>query len=238
MTAATRLFFVHLQKTAGISLLWRLRRVFPDWQIYPDLSDGDMWRDQPQMSIDRLLERWAETRRREQIRLVAGHFPLATADLLGGDFQPLTVLREPVARTLSFLRHHAAFHPEWADRPLEELYDDPFVFHAIVRNHMTKMLGLSLEEMTAGVLTQANLTASHLTRASDALVDMELVGLTEQLEQFTQRLERRFGWDLGAPIRSNETAGAPLPQGFRNRIAEDNSLDMELYSFARDRFGT
>lgn len=231
-----RFFFVHLQKTAGISLLWRLRRVFPDSAIYPNDSDGDMWQDQPQMSVDRLLARWAEPRRRGEIRLVAGHFPLATADLLEVPFQPFTVVREPVARTVSFLNHYGANHDEWRHRPVEELYDDPFVFRTIIRNHMTKMLGMDRAEMTAGVLTDLDLTNVHLRRAQDNLERMELVGVTESLERFTARLEARFGWDLGDPIRSNESPAAPVPEELRKRIAQDNPLDVELYEFARQHW--
>ena len=38
--------------------------------------------------------------------MVTGHFPLCTTELLGGAFTTFTVLRDPVERTLSYLRHH------------------------------------------------------------------------------------------------------------------------------------
>lgn len=232
-----RFFFVHLQKTAGISLLWRLRRVFPDAAIYPNDSDGDMWGDQPQMNVGRLLQRWSDPSRREQIRLVAGHFPLATAELLEAEFVPFTVVREPVARTLSFLRHYRQNHPEWAARPVEELYEDPFVFRAIVHNHMTKMLGMTRAEMTDGVLTDLELTQEHLERACRNLEQLRLVGLTEDLERFAALLRRELGWDLGEPIRSNESAPDPVDDGLRDRIASDNTLDLALYQFVREQWG-
>lgn len=232
-----RFFFVHLQKTGGISLLWRLRRVFPDPAIYPDASDGDMWADQPQMSVDRLLQRWSVRRRRAQIRLIAGHFPLATTALLGEEFTSFTILREPVARTASFLRHYRANHPQWQSRSLTDLFDDPFVNRNILRNHMTKMLGLAPDEMTAGVLTLPDLGEHHLAAACRNLEDMGLVGLTEQMEDFAAGLERRFGWDLGDPIRSNESAAQALDPGLADRIVAENDLDVRLYQFAAERWG-
>lgn len=231
-----RFFFVHLQKTAGISLLWRLRRVFPDVAIYPNASDGDIWADQPQMSVTTLQSRWADPRRRAEIRLIAGHFPLATAELLGGGFTTFTVLRDPVSRTLSFLRHYRAAHPDLAGRSLVEIYEDPFVFSGIVHNHMTKMLGLTPAEMTAGAVTAVDLGETHLRRAQDNLLAMGLVGLTDQLEAFCGRLSERFGWELGEPIRSNESAPIAVPPAFEARIAEDNALDLQLYEFARERW--
>ena len=64
----------------------------------------------------------------------------------------MTVLRHPVERTLSFLRHQAERRQRGAteDTPLEEIYDDPFRFEAMIQNHMTRMLSLTPDEMVAG----------------------------------------------------------------------------------------
>ena len=52
-----RFFFVHVQKTAGTTLLIRLGEQFAPEQIYPDDSDGDKFGEMPQMNVDLLLER-------------------------------------------------------------------------------------------------------------------------------------------------------------------------------------
>ncbi len=57
-------------------------------------------------------------------------------------------------------------------------------------------------------------------------------GVQEELEEFAQRLERRFGWQLGPPVHENVTEPVEVPDSFRARIAEDNPLDMELYEYA------
>src|SRR4029077_2528208 len=80
----TRFFFVHLQKTAGTSLLIRLGNQFTPEQIYPDDSDGDKFGEMPQFDIPQLEARWAA--RAPEIRVVTGHFPLCTAELLGVPF--------------------------------------------------------------------------------------------------------------------------------------------------------
>jgi len=99
-----RFFFVHMQKTGGVSLYMRMRREFGDHAVYPAKSDGDAVGVAPQLMTDVLLRRWAE--RRDEIRVVTGHFPLCTTELLDAEFTTLTVLRDPVERTLSYLRHH------------------------------------------------------------------------------------------------------------------------------------
>jgi len=227
-----KFFFVHLQKTGGISLLWRLRRVFPDPSTYPNQSDGDTWADGPQMSTDLLMQRWANPERRNEIQLIAGHFPLCSMQLLRQEFISFTVLREPVERTLSFLRHYRINHPAAGERSLEEIYEDPFIARNILRNHMTKMLSLTTKEMTDGVLTDIEMTSDHLQRATENLAAMKLVGVTERLEDFAQLLAQEFTWDLGSPIYSNDTPPARVSQAFRKRIARDSSVDVELYRYA------
>src|SRR5437660_10304361 len=96
-----RYFFCHLQKTGGSSLLVRLRRHFGGRYVYPNYHDGN--RVARVISVPLLLQHWAE--RGAEIKLVTGHFPLCTQELIGGGFGTFTVLREPVSRTLSYLRH-------------------------------------------------------------------------------------------------------------------------------------
>ena len=80
--------------------------------------------------------------RGDEIRVVTGHFPLCTTELLGAQFITLTILRDPVERTLSALRHHREKTPADSERSLEEIYEDPFRFE-LVHNHMVKMFSLS-----------------------------------------------------------------------------------------------
>jgi hypothetical protein len=165
---------------------------------------------------------------------VLGHFPLCTVELLDAPFTTLTVLREPVERTLSFLRHHRRLTPEDRDKPLEEIYEDPFRFESLLHNHMVKMFGLTTGEMTDGMLTTVTFTPEWLDRAKRALATVDVVGLQEDFEGFCAELERRFGWPLGAPFFANRTSAVDVPDSFRRRIAEDNALDVELYDFAKE----
>ena len=59
-----------------------------------------------------------------------GHFPLCTLELLGGSFTTLTILRDPVERTLSALRDQQERSPELRGAPLELIYDDPVCVRA------------------------------------------------------------------------------------------------------------
>lgn len=223
-----RFFFMHLQKTGGTTLVHRLPRHFHPAQIYPNASDGDAFIST--ISVRHLVERWMA--RRDEVRIVAGHFPLCTTELLGSEFTTLTMLRAPVERTLSYLRHHVMMTPDDRHKPLEEIYEDPFRFDGLVHNHMVKMLSLSSREMTEGALTRIDFDENRLAAAKERLASIDVVGVQERFEDFWRELASRFGWDLGEPARSNETVPVDVSDQFRARIAEDNSLDIELYEHA------
>jgi hypothetical protein len=230
----TRYFVAHMQKTAGTSLRDRLRATFDEAEIYPNRTDGTDPRVAV-ISVRHLLDRWAV--RGDEIRLLTGHFPVSTADLIDADFVTMTVLREPVDRTLSFLRHQGARKQRGADAstPLIEMYEDPFRFGAMIQNHMTRMLSLSVDEMAAGdgVLTTVPYTRERLERAKETLAALDLFGLQECFDEFCTELQIRYGLDVGPPLRMNATEQADAPAGLAERIADDNALDVELYDYAR-----
>jgi hypothetical protein len=232
-SAAQRFFVAHMQKTAGTTLRDRLRASFTDEEIYPNASDGP----DPRISViavSHLQKRWAV--RGAKVRLLTGHFPVRTAELLGVPFITMTVLRHPVERTLSFLRHQAERRQRGAteDTPLVEIYEDPFRFRHMIQNHMVRTLSLSPEEMEAhdGVLTPVPYTRERLDRAKNALAQLALFGLQDRFEELCDELADRYGLDVGQPLRSNITEPGEVPDGFADRIAEDNALDMELYEYA------
>ena len=227
-----RVFFVHMQKTAGTALRQGLINHFGKRAVYP--TQGVDGTDPTQLvtSTDYLRERLAA--RGDEIEAITGHFPLCTAELLDGRYTTVTLLREPVERTLSYLRHHRKEDPADRDKSLEEIYEDPFRFQGFVHNHMTKMLSLTPAEMTDGMLTPLKLDESHLERATDALSGIDAIGLQERFDEFFAWLTDRFGWRLGEPETLNTTDPVEVPGSFRYRIAEDNALDVELYELAEE----
>jgi hypothetical protein len=230
VTVERRFFFVHLQKTAGTSLMQRMRHAFGTQGVYPDRSDGPL--PAAVLKPEHLVERFAA--RGDQIRVVTGHFPLCVSELLDGEFTTLTVLREPVERTLSFLRHRRkrAFD---ADASLEAIYDQPMWFEGLVHNHMVKMFALTTQTMTAGTRTPVRFEPHHLALAKERLATLDVVGVQERFDPFCDELVRRYGIDLGPPLFANRTDPIEVSDAFRDRIAEDNAYDVELYEFARDR---
>ncbi len=233
----TRFFVAHMQKTAGTALRDRLRATFPDEQIYPNATDGPDARHAV-ISVRHLQERWAV--RGDEIRLLTGHFPLRTPEVLGADLVTLTVLRDPVDRTLSFLRHQAQRNQRGAtvDTPLDEIYDDEFRREAMVRNHMVRTLSLTPEEWGPGdgVLTTVAYDDERLEMAKAGLRSVDLFGLQDRFDELCDELASTYGLRIEAPLRTNTTEPTDVPPGLIDRIVEDNALDVALYRYARSLY--
>ena len=247
-----RFFFAHVQKTAGTSLVTGLRHHFGEQAVYPRGSDAAD-RVESTISVDDLQQRFRA--RRDEIRVITGHFPLCTTEVLGGEFTTLTILRQPVERTLSYLRHHRQLNPEDRDKRLEDIYFDPYRFDALLHNHMTKMFSLSTEEAiawmekitkmfsmkpgeaTSWILTKVEFTPERLERAKRGLASVDAIGLQERFDEFCADLSSRFGWDLGPSRHEARTKPEEVSEAFRARIAEDNAMDLELYEFAKRLYG-
>ena len=226
-----RYFFVHLQKTAGTALFKRLRHQFGTDGVYP-LPD-EQGTPEVVLDVGHLQRRLADLG--SQIKVVTGHFPLATVDVLGGGFATFTVLRDPVERVLSFLRHQREVEPRFAGASLEQVYADPVATGGLVANHMVKMLSLSAGEMTQGALTPVTVDDARVERAAHNLVHrIDVMGLQERFDEFCADLEATFGWDLGDPLFMNRTRPAEATAALRDRIARDNASDLALYRFACD----
>jgi hypothetical protein len=239
-----RFFFMHMMKTAGTALRQRLTDQFGEAAVYPAAVDGtDPVR--LYLSVDHLRDQLAA--RGDQIRVITGHFPLCAKELIDGPLTTLTLLRDPVERTLSYLRQQQRdeavlrFLSRGTDVrlrsvrgwTLEEIYDDPSRFHGFTHNHMTKMLSLTPAEMSDGMLTRVGFDRGRLERAKQVLTGVDEVGLQEQFEDFCAGLAARFGWDLGQPETVKTSARVEAGQSLRARIAEDNAFDIELYEFAK-----
>lgn len=231
-----RYFYVHMQKAAGTSFILRLYLHFPEAAIYPNPDDGDVQAEAPQGDVAGLLERWPA--RRDDIQVIAGHFPLCTTRLLGEEFRTMTVLRDPVERTLSYLRHRRVLVAEDRDKSLEEIYDDPWAFPLIIENHMTRMLALEPEEVTWGPLSQMPYTPERLEQAKANLAAIDVFGLQDHMGEFWTDVQERFSWQLPPMPRFNTTEPVPVGDSLRARIAADNAYDMELWRYAQDLYAS
>jgi len=251
-------FFLHVMKTGGTAFVLNVLQNFGPGEVYPSELDkqqpGDLV---PYVSVARLLDVPAE--RRHAIRMYTGHFPFVVCELMGVEFRTLTVLRDPVERTLSVLKHFKRHFERYEPLPLAALYDDPFLFENYVQNHQTKLFSITAQdrpETFVSTLTHAENRARHLGGPDPAppttitvdearllvakanLARVDVVGVNERYPEFVASLQAHFGWwPAGVDTGARVNVAGDVPDGdasLRRRIAHDNAFDLELYELAQD----
>ena len=229
MTAARKFFFLHVMKTAGGTLRRQILANFDRDEVYPlRRFDPDMRR--ANYSLDYLMGLPAE--RRARIRVFTGHFPYVAVELLGMQLTTITILRDPVERTLSYLRHCKRYHEQHQELSLEEIYEDPFFYPAFIENHQAKLFAFAVEDGPESYMDSIEVDSGRLALAKDNLERVDVVGTQERFDDLLSELRRRFGWRLAPVVDKHVNPGGSVPNSLRRRIAEDNQADVEFFEHA------
>lgn len=143
--------FVHVMKTGGTSFADVIKANFSTSERYPgDTLDGEtnpFRQMEAYLYVPGILD--AVRSNPEKYRIICGHVPYAFRTLLSGDYVTLTVLRDPVTRTISYLKHCRRYHKEHMGLPLEQIYEDDWFHASFIANYQTKLFSMSAEETLA-----------------------------------------------------------------------------------------
>jgi hypothetical protein len=134
-------------KTGGYSLATQLWKQFPTSEVYGSYGQGESEfltstylylnpRPMTRMSVETI----------SGFSIFSGHFPYAARELMG-EVTTATILRDPVERVISFLKHAQRFHNEHRGLSLEEIYEDEWYFPRFLDNHEVKILSMTADEM-------------------------------------------------------------------------------------------
>ena len=226
-----RFFFLHVMKTGGATFRQHVVANFGPGEVYPDPAfETNMFVANTRIEYLRNLPR----ERKAQIRAYTGHFPFLCVDMLGIPLVTLTLLREPVARTISYLRHCKRYHENQHDLTLDEIYDDPFVNTLFIRNHQAKLFCLEPSDEPVTYMHVVDVDGARLATAKANLARVDVIGFTEEYDAFTDAMRDRYGWRFGA-VAPWHVSDEPWPASdeLKARIAADNAADLEFYEFAR-----
>jgi hypothetical protein len=244
-----RFFFIHVMKTGGTSFVWQMLSNFEPDEVYPSEVDRTSPTDVARyVFIPKMLDLSPE--RRARIRVYAGHLPYVASELLGIELVRLTLLRDPVDRAVSMLRHVKLRFEQYSQLSLEEIYDDDLVFRRYLDNQQTKVFALTAEEREralAGMETQPDtaplarrllVEPRRFDQAKANLAKVDVIGLNERYGEFIDELHTRYGWwpnGVKEHVRTNVTSDRwPVSASFRRRIADDLGVDLEFYEYAKE----
>lgn len=192
-------------KSGGTTIRGLVKANVPAHLRWPDntdrFADSGAYAD-----VRRLRER---THRDQGTRAYCGHFPLAARQLLEVPALTMTVLRDPVERTLSWLHQAQRRSPEHHGKPLEEIYEDPWFTPRFLGNHQTKVLSMSLEQALAPEdETQSGMwdevTAMHADGASHREIRQHAAERLDEPVHSSRLLWRTWDAAITRPFMANE----------------------------------
>jgi hypothetical protein len=232
-TPDERFFFIHVMKTAGTTFARFMRRNFERSVVYPGPKDTD--RHYAYYHVDRLCG--ISAGRMERLRVINGHFPYVASELVPGPFTRITILRDPIERTISHLKHAKREREHLADATLDEVYEDPFLFPTVLHNYQAKVFAFTAEDDVTTSLAVLDVDDERLKIAKSHLDRIDLLGLQERLPEFMEHVERRYGWSREDVPRANvSTEDWTVSPALRRRIIEDNTADQEFYEYGRELY--
>jgi hypothetical protein len=236
---APRFFFIHVMKTAGTSFGRAIKHQFAEEAIYP--CSGIDWVSPTSVeALDAYLKisvlLATPAARRAAVQVYTGHFPFMAYELLDQELITITLLREPVERTIAALRHFKR-NEKHRHLSLEEIYEDRDIFRIYIENHQTKVFSLHADDHEDGIVCGLTIDDTRFARARENLAKVDVIGLTESYTDLISEIRARFGWwpdglDVSRHANASSERWDVGPE-LRARIAVDNAYDVELYAYAQ-----
>lgn len=212
--------FVHIPKTAGTSFRDALCRGFGEEHVSPAFG------------ASHLTESEATALRRYQI--ICGHISMVDAWRLFPDAALLTILRDPVERSLSWY-HYARRAPsqDLDDVKAAQTHDVEEFFSLPVDLTFRNIFNRQVRQLGDHVLNRNVDMASALQKSRDVLKRFAWVGRQEMLGEDLPRLGTVFPEMAGISAKTlnvtrDVTETSRLPEGLRAKILRYNLFDAQL----------
>lgn len=228
------LLYLHIQKTAGITLQRVLRRKLGR-SVLQRLFAVFRREPRPQGIVASLKEEAAAANYFTAHMCYGGH------ELVGRNCRYMTFLRHPVSRLISLYQYSvtnesAYYHRHAAGKTPEQFLLDSHLHE--LDNGQVRFL--------AGGDPNLFINRTPFGQCSPELLDLAqrhieehfcLVGLTEMFDESFLLLCRHFGWRQTYYLSRNQSRGVQVKvdESIRQEVARRNSLDIKLYEFARAR---
>lgn len=243
------LYFLHIPKTAGATLIHNLDNHFDSREIFPALLLSDL------LQTPDLIERLNSS------RFIRGHFDAVLSTLITRPLKMFTVLRDPVARTVSQIRHarrapevgywdtSKVLDPDVVDALDEGAWLETDAARAFLSNVQVGCLtsewaGFSIRphwDVTRPTISDEN----RLAIAQARLDQCCFVGIQERFDDSLRLLSFTVGlnlsremtsYNLGTPGRRDAVAQEDARPEFLERVRRLNDLDATIYDSAVRRF--
>lgn len=232
------IIFVHIQKTAGMTMQQALRRRFG-----PTLFQRALWRITKDPRLSGSLRQAMEARKMGD-RFFAGHVGFGAHQFLPCPSLYMTFVRSPVSRILSLYRYSRAAPNAYYHRQAMQYNLEDFVFKSGLMeldNGQTRMLAGSDGDLFMNRRPVGGVDEEILNRAKHNIRNnFFFVGLQERFNESFLLWARKIGWAAPSYLAVNRRTGAraemEVSSGLVAKIADYNRYDCELYKYCAIRF--
>jgi hypothetical protein len=225
--------FIHIPRTAGVSLDAILERQYNPAKIY------SLYSQEKRDEFNKLSDH-----QKANIQLLNGHFlSYGIHERLPNPSTYITMMRDPVDRVIShyyFVRrspnHYLHEIVMSKNMSLQDYVGSELSIE--INNGQTRLLAGLKENPGIGI---GKGFPEMLNRAKKNIEDnFAVVGLTEEFDKSLILFKKALGWSETFYLKRNETknrkAVKEIPENVINTILEYNDMDIKLYNYAKERF--
>ena len=220
-----RTFFMHIPKTGGSTLREMLEPLFDEYSIFPDAYQ--MRRHGGKYPP--LVAGYIHQDELSYLRLVRGHFGWSEIRLFEDRPQIVTVLRDPVQRMVSHLKHFFRRKSGTMDGALFQQFLKENAGRLI--NQFSNLQCRMIGETDSGDWSRTN--KPNLKVALNRLDEIDHLFTTKDLDTISDYFARAWGIPLSqAPRRNSSHDQFAVPEAMLAEIQSQNEADLELYNAA------
>ena len=226
--------FLHIPKTAGATFSGILIRQY---------RGKDQFFFSGEAASDTARFKDLSERERRGIKLFFGHAPIATGLKEADDARIITFLRDPINRVKSFCQHASEgkspylrldFHP--GAFSLDEFLESG---NAELSNLQTKMLINSRDCTSPALLGKMSSSEARNMALANLFGKVSHFGLTEFFDESLIIFSQSLNWSIPVYFslnRKDATRLIEFKERHLSRIAELNSIDINVYNVAKTSF--
>ena len=225
------ILFLHIPKTGGSTLSKIASQNYDSHFIYR--IDGKRGQD----SVNEFQKLPIENKKK--IKFLEGHFSFGLHEHLSQLSTYITILREPVDRVISTYYYllNTPMHPFHKD-----VIENNMSFEECLESKFFSFRNNSQVRMLSGTNKYGGYSNEILEMAKYNLKNFfSVVGTTENFDDFLILCQITLGWKLSSYAQKvNVTKKRPTKESIskkaRRIIEKNNSLDIELYNFVKEKF--